>query len=165
MPQFNTFFIPMTDSGEARDGLNAFLRGKRVMKVDRAFAGDGWAFCVEWLEGNTESERIGTGNVKEERVDYMKTLPPEEFAVFSKLREARKALAIQAGVEKYEVATNEQLAQMAKMKAQTLNDLKKVKGFGEARLNKYGEGLLVALTGGESEPVPVVDVLSMGGEQ
>ena len=29
--------------------VNAFLRSKRVLAVEKAFAGNGWTFCVEWL--------------------------------------------------------------------------------------------------------------------
>ena len=40
-----------TDDGEAQETLNAFLRSRRVLNLERVFARTGWSFCVEWLEG------------------------------------------------------------------------------------------------------------------
>ena len=58
MSQINTFFIPLNDTGERQEELNAFLRGHRVLQIERAFADTGWAFCVEWL-GGRHSRRTG----------------------------------------------------------------------------------------------------------
>ena len=54
MSQINTFFVPLADDGAAQQELNAFLRGHRVLQIEKAFAGNGWAFCVEWLEAVTD---------------------------------------------------------------------------------------------------------------
>ena len=72
MAQFSTFFVPVSDDGRAQEELNAFLRSKRVLCVEKAFAGNGWAFCVEWLEGGKPQ----TGRSKP-KVDYREVLNPE----------------------------------------------------------------------------------------
>ena len=51
MSQIATFFVPISGGEAMQDEMNAFLRGHRVLQVEKAFAGNGWAFCVEWLEG------------------------------------------------------------------------------------------------------------------
>ncbi|HPO38198.1 MAG: hypothetical protein WC328_03265 [Kiritimatiellia bacterium] len=35
MAQYRTFFVPLGDGGEAQEALNAFLRSKRVLGVER----------------------------------------------------------------------------------------------------------------------------------
>lgn len=52
MSQITTFFVPLSGGEAMQDEMNVFLRGHRVLQIEKAFAGNGWAFCVEWLEGN-----------------------------------------------------------------------------------------------------------------
>lgn len=140
--QYNTFFIPLMDDGEAQEELNAFLRSKRVLSVDKAFINSGWSFCVEWLEGG---KSIESGNRSKPKVDYRDVLSAEDFSVFAKLRERRKELAQQDGVQVYAVMTNEQLAEMVRLNVSSVDDLKCVKGVGDARIQKYGADLVEAL--------------------
>lgn len=144
MPQFSLHFVPMVDGGEAQEALNAFLRTHRVLAVEHAFAGNGWAFCVEWLDGSASARREPIGG-KSPRVDYRETLTPEAFAVFSRLREVRRRLADRDGVQVYAVMTNEQLAEMVRRKVATLSALRDIEGIGESRAGKYGMAFLEAL--------------------
>lgn len=148
MAQYRTFFVPLTDDGEAQEALNAFLRSKRVLGVERVFAQTGWAFCVEWLEGGREAVRPPP------KVDYREVLTPEQFAVFSRLRTRRKELADRDGVQVYAVMTNEQLAEMVRLGAATPEDLRKIEGVGDARIGKYGAELVAALAPGGDGEVP-----------
>lgn len=135
--QINTFFVPLS-GGEAEQGeLNAFLRGHRVLQIEKAFSGNCWAFCVEWLEGGTSQS-----GWKQKRVDYREILEPEVFERFTKLRERRKAIATEDGVPPYMVMTDAQMAEAARHEPLTEGDLKRIEGFGEARLEKYGVRLL-----------------------
>ena len=72
------------------------------------------------------------------KVDYKEVLKPEDFEVFSRLRDWRKAEAEQEGVPVYGVFTNEQLAEMVRQRAGTKAALKGIAGVGEARVEKYG---------------------------
>ena len=87
----------------------------------KEFVADGessfWAFCVELADGAPPGigARTGTGAAKE-RIDYKEVLSPADFAVFSKLREVRKALAEKEAIPAYSVFTNEQLAQIVREK-------------------------------------------------
>ena len=72
-------------------------------------------------------------------------LKPEEFEVFSRLRDRRKAAAENEGVQVYVVLTNEQLAQMVQKKVNSKAGLKEIEGVGDARVEKYGESLLALL--------------------
>ena len=142
MSQINTFFVPLSGVDVAEDELNAFLRGHRVLQIEKAFAGNGWAFCVEWLEGGS-----GAGAARQsyqKRIDYREVLEPEVFARFAKLRERRKAIAQEDGVPPYMVMTDAQMAAAVKDGEPTLESLKTAEGFGEARFKKYGERLCTA---------------------
>lgn len=139
MAQFNTFFIPVVDNGLGQEELNSFLRSKRVLAVEKAFTGQGWSFCVEWLEGG----KPGLG--AKPKVDYREVLSPEEFALFSRLRDKRKELARRDGVQVYTIMTNEQLAEMVRLKVNDIAGLRKIDGVGESRIEKYGKDLLEVL--------------------
>jgi superfamily II DNA helicase RecQ len=72
-------------------------------------------------------------------------LKPEEFEVFSRLRDWRKAVAEKEGVPVYVVLTNEQLAQIVQKKTNTKAGLKEIEGVGDARVEKYGDAILKLL--------------------
>lgn len=151
MSQFKTFLLPDTPDPEAELDLNSFLRAHRVVDVQKAHGAKGWLFCVEWLDGQLEGPR---GLKYQERVDYMKELEPKVFAVFSRLRVVRKELAREAGVPPFGVATDAQLAEMAKLEKPTLAGIGKVDGFGESRLKAYGAKLLEALAPPSGDATP-----------
>ena len=144
--QFRTFVLPRVSDEAAEQELNAFLRSHRIATISRTYDGGCWCICVEWLDGKV----IDASNRKErfpERTDYMKVLPPEVFAVFAKLREKRKSLAQDAGVPPFAVATDAQLAEMAKFGSADEASLGKIEGFGESRLKAYGGAFLEGFEG------------------
>jgi superfamily II DNA helicase RecQ len=148
------FTVPIVDSAESEEALNRFLRGHRILSVERELARlDGavfWCFCIEYLEGAGGVDRKG----RSARVDYKEVLSEEDFAVFARLREARKRLAEAEAVPVYAVCTNEQLAEMARRRVSTVEDVRKVDGIGEAKATKYGQALVEAIMGrqgGEDE--------------
>lgn len=142
MPQFQVFHVP-PEGGLALDDLNTFMRSHRVLKVDRTAFPDGWMFCVEWLEGAGSHPGDG-GASRAPRVDYMKELPPEIFRRFSRLRDVRRDLALRQAVDRYIIATDAQLAELAKMKEPSKTALLKIPGFGPGRFERCGEDLLAA---------------------
>ena len=151
--QLKVFLLPVKNLTAAESEMNAFLRGHRVLAVKKEFVADGensfWTFCVEYLE-STPAGMIAPGG-KLPKVDYKELLKPEEFEVFSRLRDWRKGVAEKEGVPVYVVFTNEQLAEMVKKKAGTKAALKENDGVGEARIEKYGDAVLERLV---FNPVP-----------
>lgn len=138
------FWVPV-EGGALETDLNLFLGGHKVVHVERHFAADGgkagWAVCVEYLE-RVEGGEKAAGDKSGPRVDYREVLDAESFKVYSVLREWRKETAARDGVPVYSVLTNEQMAEVAKGRIATLEALAKVAGLGEARLKKYGEGIM-----------------------
>ena len=131
--------------------LNSFLRGHRILKVERELvqreSAPCWAVCVEYLEGVAAMSRAGvrSGRGQENKIDYRQVLSEADFAVFSMLRDLRRGLAEAEGVPMYAIFTNEQLAKFAQSRPQSKADLEKVEGVGGARSDKYGARVLDVL--------------------
>jgi superfamily II DNA helicase RecQ len=150
--QLKLFVLSVKSLGAAEGEMNGFLRAHRVLAVKKEFVADGensfWTFCVEYLDS---AAGAASWPGKGPKVDYKELLKPEEFEVFSRLREWRKAAAEKEGVPVYTVLTNEQLAQMVRKKVNSKAGLKEIEGVGEARVEKYGEGVLKVMV---FNPVP-----------
>jgi len=137
---FKFFVVPISDGGQAEAELNGFVRSHRVITVDRRWVDLGaasfWSLAVDYLDGPAS---IGIPASKpagaKAKVDYKETLSPDDFAVFARLREARKEIAGAESVPVYAIFTNEQLAQMVRAKAATRAALRRIEGVGEARLD------------------------------
>jgi superfamily II DNA helicase RecQ len=152
--QLKLFILPVKNLAAAEGEMNAFLRSHRVLAVKKEFVADGensfWTFCVEYLE-SAPGVTGGTSLSGRPKVDYKEVLKPDEFEVFSRLREWRKGVAEKEGVPVYVVFSNEQLAEMVKKKVSSKAALKEIEGVGDARVEKYGAAVLERLV---FNPVP-----------
>jgi superfamily II DNA helicase RecQ len=109
-------------------------------------------FVVDVLPKVSATPRDSAG---EPRVDYREVLDSEQFALFSRLRSARKAWADAEGVPVYTVFTNAQLAEIVRLGVRTSEELGKVEGIGSGRAERYGARLLEILNGvGKSPKTP-----------
>ena len=142
------FVVPVRDSNAFEQELNAFLARHKVVSVQRQLIDQGmnsfWAICVDHLI-NAPGETATHPNLSRSRVDYKAILPPEDFAMFSRLRDLRKELAQREAVPVYALFTNEQLAQMVQRRCRSKSDLAQVEGIGESKIEKYAERLLPLL--------------------
>ena len=152
--QLKLFILPVKNLSAPEGEMNAFLRSHRMLAVKKEFVSDGensfWTFCVEYLE-SAPAAAGGPNASGRPKVDYKELLKPEEFEVFSRLREWRKVAAEKESVPVYVVFTNEQLAAMVKKKVGSKAALKEIEGVGEARVEKYGDAVLVRVV---FNPVP-----------
>jgi superfamily II DNA helicase RecQ len=142
---YKIFRVPLSNWAWAEDELNAFLRGHRVLKVERRFVDDGensfWCFCVDYHEPRGGKEAF-QGRPGKERIDYRELLGDQDFAIYAKLRDLRKQIAQEESIPVYLIFTNEQLAQMVCSKARSPAALAAIEGVGPARLEKCGARLL-----------------------
>ncbi len=72
-------------------------------------------------------------------------LPPEASGLFERLRAWRAATAKEQGVPAYVVFHDKTLRQIATDRPASLTELSRVEGVGEAKLGRYGEGILAVL--------------------
>jgi superfamily II DNA helicase RecQ len=146
--QLKLFILPVKNLSAAEAEMNAFLRSHRVLAVKKEFVGDGdnsfWTFCVEYLE-SAPGATGGNSLSGRPKVDYKELLKPEEFEVFSRLREWRKGVAEKEGLPVYVVFSNEQLAEMVRKRVASQAQLKQIEGVGESRVEKYGAAVLERL--------------------
>lgn len=142
------FAVPVRDSSTCEQELNGFLAGHKVVSIERHLIDQGvnsfWAICVDYLS-HAPGETAVSPNLSRSRVDYKTILPPEEFTVFSRLRELRKEMAQTEAVPVYALFTNEQLAQMVQRRCRSRSDLLQIEGIGENKIDKYAERLLPLL--------------------
>jgi superfamily II DNA helicase RecQ len=148
--QVALFEIGLGDA-KALEELNRFLRGQRVLTLDREPREGGWSFCVTYLPAAGGGSPAGESRAIE-KVDYKAVLDAATFALFAKLRELRKALAEKEALPAYAVFTNEQLAEIAKARCRTAGELGKVDGVGAARIEKYGAQVVAVVTEHEGQP-------------
>ena len=146
---FRFFSIPIQGCPVTERELNAFLRTHQVLSIDRQFVDQGtssvWSFCVDYLDSDAAAPvSVRPAGIRT-KVDYREILSPEDFAVFSRLRDARKLFAQTEAVPVYTVFTNDQLAKMVETKAASKSDLEQIVGVGDARVQKYGDRILEVL--------------------
>ena len=115
--KLHTFHIPVLAPEAAQDALNRHLASHRVAHVDRQFVADGaasfWAVCVTSIDGSEGTGAASTDAARKARsVDWREKLSVDEFALYDRLRSARKTQAESEGLPPYAVFSNEQLAAM-----------------------------------------------------
>lgn len=152
------FRVSAESPGEEVEELNAFLRSRRVLRVERHLVEAGhssyWTICVEYVAERLSSAKVSSGaaGVTKGKVDYKELLSEDDFRVFSQLRSVRKRIAEQEGVPVYAVATNEQMAEMVRLKVATVGAMRQIEGIGEARIEKYGAALVEVLSAAVNSP-------------
>ncbi len=144
--QIQIYTIPILGGEALNDELNRFLRSKNVLQVESQLVSYGqnafWCFCIKYIEEK------GADRGKK-RVDYREVLDDASFKRFSRMREIRKQLAQAEAIPAYAVFTDEELAQMAKLEELTLATMKKVKGIGQKKVEKYGAHFISGSSQGE----------------
>ncbi len=144
--QLKFFTIPAMGEGNSvmEDELNAFLRGHRILNVQRELVNNGqmscWCCCVEYIEGSKGTDSIrSTGK---EKIDYRNVLSESDFEKFRILRECRKILAEEEAVPPYAVFLDEHLSVIAQKAEINEAALKSVNGVGEKKIEKYSKRFL-----------------------
>ena len=105
--QFHLFQYPIPNDADLSD-LNRFLAANRIVSVHRDIVstngGPVLLFTVETAAGNVPDD------TRAKRVDYREILSTDEFALFDRLRDVRKALAEAESVPLFGIFNNAQLA-------------------------------------------------------
>lgn len=164
------FWIPVVGGEAVVEAMNRHLATHRILGLEKVFCagsatqGPGWSVWVT-EDGGTGGggqpaeggARRGSGTGPKGEVDYRELLDPETFQIFAGLRRWRKAAAAVRSEPLYVVASNEHLAEMARRRITTVEELGTIEGFGKGSLERHGAGLVAELArlmgemGGRSE--------------
>ena len=143
--QFKFFIIPVTDNGESQKELNSFLRSHRILEETHELIagknGSSWHFCIKYLNNVSPLRTTSQKNLKV-KIDYKEVLDEKTFKIFSKLREFRKIIANDEAIPAFAVFTDKELSEVAKLKEMTEINIKKIKGIGEKKTEKYGKKII-----------------------
>jgi superfamily II DNA helicase RecQ len=147
---FRVFLIPLLYADAAIEELNSFIASHRIIQIERRWVDQGnqssLAFCVEYVLASPTIASNPRSQLSRNRIDYKTILSPDEFTIFSLLRELRKELSQQEGVPVFVLFSNEQLAQMVQRRCSSKAELLSIEGIGEAKVDKYSEKLLATLS-------------------
>ncbi len=113
------FFKISSDDVSAQEELNDFLRkeNKIITKTKEFYQGI-WYFTIEYIPSSYTPAKPDSVKKGKEIKDYAEILPPEQFKIYSKLRDCRSILAQERSCPVYVIFTNEQLAELARGKVQ-----------------------------------------------
>lgn len=140
---YKIFNISIPNSQESEEELNKFLNSVSIISVHKELVncerGTFWSFVVEYYK-----KEVRNTNQKKS-IDYREVLSELDFAYYCKLREWRKEKAGKKGVPVFTIFTNKQLASIASCKEISKTALGKINGFGEKRMEDYGEEILEIL--------------------
>jgi superfamily II DNA helicase RecQ len=105
---------------------------------------DYWSVLVFYTSKNTkpkesfESEKVAVLNYEE--------LSQEEKNTLNSLKNWRTEKSSKLGLPQYMICHNSELMTIAKVKPETVEELKKIKGFGEQKISRYGTDIISLLT-------------------
>ncbi|HNW90512.1 MAG TPA: HRDC domain-containing protein [Bacteroidales bacterium] len=137
--QIQIFTVVVHNNSEELAKLNSFLRGHKIIDIDKQFVNNGqesfWSFCIRYIENGLTLSNVA----KTEKTDYKNVLDETTFKTFSQLRSIRKKLAEEDAVPAYAVFTDEELANIARLPEINNNDMLKIKGIGIKKVEKYGK--------------------------
>lgn len=129
---------------EDQTSINAFFEEHQVLQIETAYIGVGdtlWSVAVIY---EVPFQAKKTKGLKEE-VEDSKPLSELDGVRLEELKRWRIAHARSQNVPPYRVATNRELQAVLIEKPTDLESLRSVRGFGEAKVNSYGEDLLQEL--------------------
>lgn len=128
-----------------QDNLNEFLESVIVKKTSTQLINgqpNFWSILVFYDDLKTEraekqSDKIAVTSDTELTID--------EKRIFDTLKQWRLDKASELNIPSFMVCHNTELMTVAKVKPQTIDDLLKIKGFGEHKIAKFGDDILAVL--------------------
>lgn len=100
------------------------------------------------MDGGRREEVRGAA-AKEKTEDWKNTLSESDYALFNCIRTWRNERCRKEGIPPYLLGTNQQVAEISRRKPRTLQELAGVRGFGEAKIEKYGKEILALVDGAD----------------
>jgi superfamily II DNA helicase RecQ len=143
-----TLMFDEVRGGYDDSALNDFLREYRVVEVKpHFFIKSETPYITLIITYHMTVHDVGraeanAGKIRDPQDSWKNLLQESDMGLFQLLREWRGKRARQEGVPPYVVLTNRQLAYVTRARPQSLSELQRIDGFGEAKMRKFGEELL-----------------------
>ncbi len=123
--------------------MNDFLETVEFVKSDVHFIeGDVsyWSVLIHFEEQNSRNTTsIKPITIKEE------DLEPDQKAIYEELKNWRFQKSLDMNIPSYMVCHNSELLNVVVKQPKTLSDLRRIKGFGELKVEHHGEEILAVL--------------------
>lgn len=120
--------------------LNDFLETVEFIKSDTHFVeGDVnyWSVLIHFEEKKaTSKSEPKKDEIREE------DLGPEQFDLYKALKKWRTQKALDWNIPSFMICHNSELLNVVVKRPKTLSDLRKIKGFGELKVENHGEEIL-----------------------
>lgn len=148
--QIKIFSVPVFGSSALEEEVNRFLRGHRVLQVERHFCADNggyWAIFIEYADYAGDSAPAN----RKDKVDVTKNMTDEEKQRFEYFRKIRLDIAQRKSIPAYMVFTDAELAILAKIPELSAETAKDIKGIAPSRLNEYVKEFYVIKDGKDGE--------------
>ena len=124
--------------------LQSFQRGKEVLELrDHFFVFEGtprWALMIAYREEGSAAGRNGKG-----RRDWRSEVAEEERPLFDALRTWRNARAERDGAPPFVLFNNRQITEICRVRPESLEELRAVRGIGEAKARSFGQEVLAVV--------------------
>ena len=128
--------------------VTRFLADKELIEArDHFYVHQGLPYVTLILLYNSvysaesDHEKKETGK-QSERFDPREVLSEDDWPLYASLKEWRNELAKSEGIPPYIIATNRQIAEIAKDRPDNLDKLKRIEGLGKAKVESYGTVIL-----------------------
>jgi len=147
---YKIFPIPIINPVDQEDALNQFLCTHKIISIHKEIVqennGHYVCFVIEYLDKNEQSavskSDKNTIPDKKDRIDYKEVLSADDFQLYLRLKDWRKLKGEQNdNIPLYNIFTNEQLAQICQKKVSSKNELKKIPGVGDVKIDKYSNDI------------------------
>ncbi|HHW66308.1 MAG: hypothetical protein PWP07_892 [Epulopiscium sp.] len=126
---------------EDEEHLNQFLEAVKVHQVHSAFVGaelNYWSVLIYYDEIVQEPVKDSINSALTSEIP-LNSMQKKLFDILIKWRDTQ---AEYENLPAYVVCYNQWIREIVTMPVKTLEDFKKIKGFGERRIKKYGEQIL-----------------------
>ncbi len=142
------FTIPVNDLEKQTRELNSFLTGNKIVEFEKQLveSNKNYVWCISIIY----IEEFVPGGTISNSVDYKKELSESEWENFEKLRQFRRDIAKDESLPAYSVFLDKELAEISKLEEISIEKMKKIKGIGIKKVEKYGERIIQMLSGSAS---------------
>ncbi|MEP6794740.1 MAG: HRDC domain-containing protein [Saprospiraceae bacterium] len=129
-----------------QEAINSFMESVTVKKTATQFVigqPDFWSVLVFYENGKTHKN--GSRESDKISFDPEVELTEEEKQILGALKQWRRDRAKEVNVPEYLVCHNAELITVSKTRPRSMEDLNKIKGFGDQKISKYGDDIIAVV--------------------